>query len=293
MRQSNVALNNGYADEIGFLMYGFDTPQTRLVNVGGAVKIEGSNLTALTPSQLGAKIPYRVLLPKASESKLTNLLCGGCPSVSQVVWRTMRLEPTLMQMGQASGIAAALAIEQGVTVHNISTARLKKIQDLYETAGAIVCCVDPAFGSEVNPLYGPTDATDWPSDATRFGYLATFARTDGNTGKGTKTITFRFIVWETGAYEVFIRYPAQPGSVEGNTGPNNVPVTINHADGASTRTVNMRYPGGNGGTWESLGVFTFRDKGSGGTSDDNVVVSTTGTTGAVVVSAVKLVKVTN
>lgn len=290
MRQANVTVGNGYTDFIGFLMYGYDTSQVRLVNDGGAVKSEGSNLTALPAGQLGAKIPYRVLLPKATE--VTNLLCVGCPSVSQVVWRTMRLEPTLMQMGQAAGIAAALAIEQGVTVHNISTARLKKIQDLYETAGAIVCCVDPAFGGEVNPTYTP-DAAAWTSDSSRFGFIATFARTDGNTSKGSKSIRFNFILYETGAYEVFFRYPAQPGNTEGNTGPSNVPVTINHADGASTRVVNMRYPGGNGGTWESLGVFTFRDKGSGAVSDDNVLVETTGTSGAVVADSVKLVKVSN
>lgn len=285
MRQSNVALSNGYTDEIGFLMYGFDTPQVRLVADAGVVKQEGSNLTALTTSQLGAKIPYRILLPKVAEC--TNLLSVCCASVSQVVHRTYRLEPTYMQTGQAAGIAAALKIDQGVSVQSISTARLKKIQDLYETAGATVCCVDPAFGGEVNPTYTP-DAAAWASDATRFGFLSTFARTDGNASKGSKSVRFNFIVRETGAYEVFLRYPPQDTS----TGPNNVPVTVSHADGTATRVVNMRYPGGDGGMWESLGVFTFRNKGGGATSDDYVLVETTGTSGAVVLSACKLVKAT-
>jgi hypothetical protein len=282
MRQSNVALSNGYTDEIGFVMYGFDSPQVRLVNDSGVVKQEGSNLTALTTAQLGAKIPYRVLLPKVAEC--TNLLAVGCPSVSQVVWRTIRLEPTLMQLGQAAGIAASLAIDQGSTVQGVSTARLKKIQDLYETAGALVCCVDPSYGADVNPTYAP-DAAAWASDATRFGFLATFARSDGNASKGAKSVTFSFNVRETGAYEVFLRYPPQ----DNGSGPDNVPVTINHADGTATRVLNQRYPGGSGGVWESMGVFVFRR--GAVASPDTVVVTTTGTSGAVVLSACKLVKI--
>lgn len=280
MTQANVALNNGYTDEIGYLMYGFDTPQVRLVNDSGVTKQEGSNLTALTSSQLGARIPYRVLLPKAAEC--TNLLAVGCPSVSQVVWRTMRLEPTLMQMGQAAGIAAALAAEAASTVQAVDTARLKRIQDLQEVSDGIVLCTDTGFSSEGTITY----TGSWADDATRFGAIGPTYTGKTNGGVTTKVAKFQPLIRETGAYEAWLYYVPQAQS----SGPTAVPVVISHADGTANRTVNMEYPGGAGGR-ESLGVFTFRTKAGGAVSDDYVEVQCTGVSGSVVVSAVKWVKV--
>ncbi len=280
MTQANVTLANGYTDEIGYLMYGFDTPQVRLVNDAGVTKQDGSQLTALTSSQLGARIPYRVLLPKASEA--TNLLCVGCPSVSQVVWRTTRLEPTLMQIGQAAGIAAALALDGAINVQSVDTARLKKIQDLQEVADGIVLCTDTGFSSEGTITY----TGSWADDATRFGAIGPTGTGKKNGGVTTKVAKFQPLIRETGAYEAFLYYvPQAQGS-----GPTAVPVVVSHADGTANRTVNMEYPGGAGGR-ESLGIFTFRTKIGGAVSDDYVEVQCTGVSGNVVVSAVKWVKV--
>ena len=62
----------------------------------------------------------------------------------------------------------------------------------------------------------------------------------------------------------------------------NVPIDINYAGGSATKTVNQKI---NGGSWQSLGVYTF-DAGSTG----NVLVRTTGTNGYVVADSVRFYK---
>jgi len=63
-------------------------------------------------------IPYFVMLPKKSESN--NLLVPVALSASHVGFNTLRLEPTWMIIGQAAGVAAAVAIKQNSAVQDIS-----------------------------------------------------------------------------------------------------------------------------------------------------------------------------
>jgi hypothetical protein len=58
------------------------------------------------------EIPYRAILPKASE--VTNLLVPGCASLSHVAFCAYRLESTWMQMGHVAGTAAGLSLKYGV-----------------------------------------------------------------------------------------------------------------------------------------------------------------------------------
>jgi hypothetical protein len=78
-------------------------------------------------------------------------------------------------------------------------------------------------------------------------------------GTGQDTATWSFTVPRPGAYQVYAWW------WDGQWRPPDVPYTVNHLGGASTVRVNQQI---NGGQWNLLGVFSFRDRGSVVVSDD-------------------------
>lgn len=82
------------------------------------------------------EVKYAIMLPKRAE--VTNLLVPVCVSVTHVVFGSIRVEPTFLQIGQAAGAAAWLAARDGVAVHDVS---LTELQQLQRDNG-----VDPHFG---------------------------------------------------------------------------------------------------------------------------------------------------
>jgi len=108
--------------------------------------------------------------------------------------------------------------------------------------------------------------------------------TDGNAGKGTKSVLYTPVIPETGSYEVYAMW-------HGTTGGNratNVPYTITHANGVDTVTMDQNQPtiasGYRAAQWNLLGTYTF----NAGTSG-SVLVSNTGTTQTVIADAVYFV----
>jgi hypothetical protein len=55
-----------------------------------------------------------------------NLLVPVCASASAVAQCTIRLEPTWMNLGEVSGIAAVLSLKNNSSVQNINVAVLQK-----------------------------------------------------------------------------------------------------------------------------------------------------------------------
>jgi hypothetical protein len=69
-------------------------------------------------------IPYRSLVPRREDC--TNLLVPVCLSASHVAFGSVRMEPTLMLLGQAAGTAAAQAARRGVAVQEVDVAALQE-----------------------------------------------------------------------------------------------------------------------------------------------------------------------
>jgi len=69
------------------------------------------------------ELPYWLILPKRSE--VTNLLSPVLNSISHVAYGAVRVEPTFMQLGQAAGIAASLAIDNKLTVQDVPIKQLQ------------------------------------------------------------------------------------------------------------------------------------------------------------------------
>jgi hypothetical protein len=70
------------------------------------------------------EIPYRVLTPKASECE--NLLVTCALSSSRVAFNSLRVEPTLMMLGQAAGTAAAMTQKDKTSVQGVNAAELRR-----------------------------------------------------------------------------------------------------------------------------------------------------------------------
>lgn len=99
---------------------------------------------------------------------------------------------------------------------------------------------------------------------------------DNFTGQGTKSVRYTPNIPSSGNYEVYGRWAAHSNRAT------NAPIDITYSGGSTTRTVNQTT---NGGTWVSLGTYSF----SAGTSG-NVLIRTTGANGYVVADAVRFVR---
>jgi hypothetical protein len=62
-----------------------------------------------------------------SRTQATNLLVPVCLSASHVTYSTVRMEPQYMMIGQAAGVAAALAISADVPLQEIDITSLRRI----------------------------------------------------------------------------------------------------------------------------------------------------------------------
>ena len=109
-------------DPVGLAAYGMDSHMIqRYVDVNGYVKNEG-NVECHVPSPY--PVSYRSIIPKKEECD--NLLVPVCLSASHIAYGSIRMEPVFMVLAQSSAIAAALAIDKKVSLHELPYAELKK-----------------------------------------------------------------------------------------------------------------------------------------------------------------------
>jgi hypothetical protein len=119
MSQKDLQTDLTKPDSIGMGSYNSDSHNVeRIVDSNGFVRNEGDMQVAVKPYQ----IPYRILLPKKTEA--VNLLVPVAFSASHVAYSSVRMEPQYMILGQAAGVAAALAIGGGTAVQDIATGTL-------------------------------------------------------------------------------------------------------------------------------------------------------------------------
>jgi hypothetical protein len=69
-------------------------------------------------------IPYRSLTPRREDA--TNLLVPVCLSASHVAFGSVRMEPTLMLLGHAAGVAAAHAAKRDLAVQDVDVGELQE-----------------------------------------------------------------------------------------------------------------------------------------------------------------------
>lgn len=117
----------------------------------------------------------------------------------------------------------------------------------------------------------------WTHATHSGGYYGSGYLHDNDADKGTKTVQFTPDLTGAGSYQVFMRWPA------GWNRATNTPVTITHAGGTATTTVNQKE---DNNVWVPLGTFNF----AAGTAG-SVTVGTANTNGHVIADAVKFTSV--
>lgn len=121
MTEHHIFLRQPVEDPIGMGSYTMDSHNTqRHVSTDGDVLNEGD-------VQIGLKGPYpisyRTIVPK--EEECANLFVPVCLSSSHIAYGSIRMEPVFMVLGQSAATAAALALEQGISVQRVDYAELR------------------------------------------------------------------------------------------------------------------------------------------------------------------------
>src|SRR5215208_5028408 len=91
------------------------------------VHADGRSLQRGLPLRRGASLRDPVPVAHAApRGRRENLLVAVCLSASHVAFGSVRMEPTLMALGQAAGTAPAQAARRGVAVQDVDVASLQE-----------------------------------------------------------------------------------------------------------------------------------------------------------------------
>ncbi len=267
-------------DPVGIGSFGMDSHVVQYyVNEKGHVRRDGT-IWRVPPKPYG--ISYRSIVPRKGECE--NLFVPVCLSASHVAHGSIRMEPVFMVLSQSAATAASLAIGDDVAVQDVDYAKLRKRLD---TSRQIVQWDRTHKVSRAEQLPGiivddvnANKTGSWKPSTFDLGYVGKSYVHDENTDKGAKNIRYEVKLPETGRYEVRMSYTSRSNRAS------NVPVTVHHADGNATVTVNQqRGPNAERG-FHKLGVFRFNAD-----QPAAVVIHTADTTGYVIADAVQFLPV--
>ncbi len=284
MQQKDLQTESTKDDSIGMGSYNSDSHHVQRIPVEGgphwakdvpAALNEGDMQVPVRPYE----ISYKALTPKKDEA--TNLLVPVCFSATHVAYSSMRMEPQYMIMGEAAGLAAAMAIAADRPVQEIDVeqlrAALRARGQVLSLSDAHSAFVDPAKLEGIvvdNQQVEFTGAWDLSTSIGPFVGLE-YAHVNVEDAS-VKSARFVPTLPKAGKYEVRFAYSANSNRAS------NVPVTIHTATGPVTVTVNERKDVGKQAPFLSLGTYAFEAGHAGA-----VEVSTGGADGYVVVDAVQ------
>ncbi len=164
-------------------------------------------------------VPYRSIVPRAEQCD--NLLVPVALSCTHVGMSSLRIEGTWMVIGQAAGVAAALAAKQDVTVQKLEYGQLRERllaqrQVLELPSASDAAPVGASIAAKSLPGIVLDDAQaalsgNW-SRSTNFkpyiegGYIFSGDANSTAQGDGRATATFRFKVPSSGEYQLLMAY---------------------------------------------------------------------------------------
>jgi hypothetical protein len=261
MTQKDIMDERTKDDSVGLGSYTTDSHHVqRVVGDDGFVINEGDFQVRVQPYA----IAYRSLVPKASEC--TNLLVPLCCSASHVAYGTIRMEPVYMILGQASGLAATLAIDDNVSVQEVPIAKLQaklkaqkavlSPEGIASKASASVNRFDPSkLGGIVIDDEQAEKTGAWTHSTSAGPFVAAGYLHDNNEEQGKRKVRFTPKLSKAGTYDVRLFYATHSNRAS------NALVIVRHKGGDSAVRVNQRQAQPVKGL--RLGLFDFEAGGEG------------------------------
>ncbi|WDQ16702.1 FAD-dependent oxidoreductase [Rhodopirellula sp. P2] len=268
----------------------------RIALPGGGVINEGTifPVRRTNPKQGYAyHVPYRSILPKPEQCD--NLLVPVALSCTHVGISSLRIEGAWMAIGQGAGVAAALAAEADLPVHELAYSKLRErllaqgqvleLPDVPEPTaprGAIAAKSLPGIVLDDSraELSG-----NW-SGSTNFqphietGYIYCGEKDSESKGDGNTTASFRFKVPKSGRYEVLMAYSAHESRAK------KVPLTVSTGDSQLSFQVDQTIPLPPGEHFRSVATVALS------TETESVIrITNADTSGFVIVDALQLLPV--
>jgi len=284
MTQPHLQLVKETPESVGMGSYNMDSHNVqRYVTPDGFARNEGD--IQVSP---GGPYPvsYRAICPPKSDC--TNLLVPVCLSSSHIAYGSIRMEPVFMILGHSAAAAACQAIDREIAVQDVSyellSEQLKKEGQVLEYNGPRRMArteVDPKSlkGIVIDDRQAKLTG-EWTSSGASPRYVATNYIHDGNEDQGEKSVRFEFVIPKQGEYDVRLGYPSN------NNRASNVSVTIEHAHGSETVTVNQKKRGTLADLFVSLGAYEFTEG-----TPASVTISNANANGYVVADAIWVVPV--
>jgi len=281
MTQHNCQGREVATDPVGLAAYTMDSHHVQRHVVDGRVLNEGDvQVGGFSPYP----ISYRSIVP--AKGSCANLLVPVCLSASHIAYGSIRMEPVFMVLGQSAATAAAIAIDDNVTVQEVAYPKLRERlladQQVLEWTG-------PKRGSGIDPKKLPGVVLDedaaqltgnWARSSSTPGFVGDGYLHDGAEDRGGKTATFTPDIPKAGRYEIRLAYTPFANRAT------NVKVTVDVAGQATQVAVNQRRTPPIDKAFVSLGRF---DLPAG--KSCRVTISNDGADGHVIVDAIQFLPV--
>lgn len=263
-------------ESIGLAAYWLDSHYVQRFAVSDRIANEGGFFTS-NPRWPPAPYPvaFRSIVPR--ERECTNLAVTFALSATHAAFASLRMEPVFMITSQSAAVAGCLALDAGVPIQQVPYPRLAA--QLLASGQVLSQEAPPPHddGSVIVDSEDPGRATvtgEWVPLTALPGFHGSHYLSDGNAGKGAKSVLFRPDLPADGSYSVHITWRHNP-----NSRATNVPLRLEHADGVTDLVLNQNV---NAGDWFRLGTYRFL-KGTTG----SLLLSNAGTSNTVIADAVK------
>ncbi len=265
-------------ESVGMGSYTIDSHNVqRYITPEGYVQNEGDiGVSTYGPYE----IAYGSLVPKKEQCE--NLFAPVCVSSSHIAFGSIRMEPVFMILGQSAATAAVMAIDDDISVQDVSYEKLRErlladgqvleYDGPVSSAGVMLKDLDGiVIDDQQAEKKGP-----WKSSGAAKKFVMHGYHHDDKNADGKSTVTFEAELPKTGTYEV--RFGYTPNSNRAT----NVPVTVHHAGGEKTITVDETKEPSIEGLFVSLGEFEFAKD-----QPAKVTIINEGTDGYLVIDAVQ------